>query len=591
MIYHLLQTISFIVLSICVIYEIQASNNLNLAQGMYEEELYDSALFLVHYDLSQQEAGDTPVETWLLAGKIFREKGDLDSAAFYFHLARRFAAKRDLYKVENESNINLGSVYGMEGQLGLSEEHFLEAFTKSELVDDSLNMAKSVFGLANIYYLQENYKSAIESLKIALDFFYQSGDQSSEVSVLLNLSDAYRLSNNPDSALVLIEKAITGFNQLQDTLSLAQSYHNKGLIMFSLSRFKEANEAYQKSLELSELSHSKLDIEKAWFGLSMSYGELAEYKKAFEFLNQYQKSHDAPDYEQLENLYNIKLTDIINTWSDKIALLNANVRLTYVAGVSLFLLITVFGIWFYKRHQAVKLILMKEHELANQKINDLLQQQEIRSLQGVLAGQEEERKRIAGDLHDKLGAILGMVKLHFSAVEDRVDDLREDNKKQYEKANELLDQANEEVRNISHNLVSGVLTKFGLAPALRDLRDKLESTGKLQVELQVNDMSQRLSGDQELQVYRIVQELVGNILKHAKATHATIQLNRHNGTLNLIVEDDGVGFDAETAKGKDGMGMRNLQARVDKLNGQLHYDSGKGRGTTVSIDIPLTNEQ
>jgi len=99
-----------------------------------------------------------------------------------------------------------------------------------------------------------------------------------------------------------------------------------------------------------------------------------------------------------------------------------------------------------------------------------------------------------------------------------------------------------------------------------------------------------LDGEQELQLYRIVQELVSNILKHSEATETNIQLNQNEGSVNLIVEDDGVGFVPKESIKADGIGLSNLKARVAKLDGTFHIDSGKGAGTTISIDIPVTND-
>jgi len=257
-------------------------------------------------------------------------------------------------------------------------------------------------------------------------------------------------------------------------------------------------------------------------------------------------------------------------------------------------LVAIFTIWLYvlnQRRRSIKAIAAKNDELNKQRIDELLQQQEIASLQGVLEGQEQERKRVAIDLHDRLGGILSMVKLHFSAVEEK---LPPDNpeKKKFLTASELLDLAAGEVRNISHNLVSGVLAKFGLLPALKDLTDRINESGEIKLNLIHHNIENALNGEQELQLYRIVQELISNILKHSEADEATIQLirNKDEQKVNLLVEDDGKGFDPTAPSLSGGIGLSNLKARVGKLNGQFHIDSGKGAGTSISIDIPIEND-
>ncbi len=182
-----------------------------------------------------------------------------------------------------------------------------------------------------------------------------------------------------------------------------------------------------------------------------------------------------------------------------------------------------------------------------------------------------------------------MVKLHFSAVEEK---LPQDNpeKKKFLTASELLDLAAGEVRNISHNLLSGVLAKFGLVPALKDLADRINESGEIKLHLIQHNLDNALNGEQELQLYRIVQELISNILKHSEAKEATIQLIRNEDSVNLIVEDDGKGFNPNEGIKGGGIGLSNLKARVNKLNGNFHIDSGKGAGTSISIDIPIIND-
>jgi len=132
--------------------------------------------------------------------------------------------------------------------------------------------------------------------------------------------------------------------------------------------------------------------------------------------------------------------------------------------------------------------------------------------------------------------------------------------------------------------------KFGLVPALEDLKDKISQTGKLKVTLYSNELNNVLSAEQELQLYRIVQELISNILKHSQAKEANIQLTKGDESVNLIVEDDGIGFDLKAVNKKTGIGLSNLKARVAKLNGNFHIDSGRGAGTTISIDIPIHHD-
>ncbi len=222
---------------------------------------------------------------------------------------------------------------------------------------------------------------------------------------------------------------------------------------------------------------------------------------------------------------------------------------------------------------------------ANEQINTLLKEQELKSVNDMLDVQEGERRRIASDLHDRLGSMLSTVKLYFGTVEEQIDTLKEQNKEQYYKANSLLDEACEEVRKISHDLVSGELVKFGLVSALRQMAETIEDTGQLKIKVLAFGMDSRLDSNVEIALYRVIQELMNNILKHARSTEVTIQLTKLDNNLNIMVEDNGIGFDLDAVKLKDGIGLKNMETRVNKLNGKIHFDSGKGKGTTTIIDI------
>ena len=152
----------------------------------------------------------------------------------------------------------------------------------------------------------------------------------------------------------------------------------------------------------------------------------------------------------------------------------------------------------------------------------------------------------------------------------------------------MLDDAVREVRRVSHDLLQSNLAKFGLPKALEELRETLQAPGKFEVELSMHGMQERLEPRLEVVIYRIVQECVSNTMKHAKASHLSIQLTRSQGMVNLLVEDDGRGFDLASVE--EGMGMGNIRQRTADLGGTVHFDARQGRGTSVSVDIPLNKK-
>lgn len=260
---------------------------------------------------------------------------------------------------------------------------------------------------------------------------------------------------------------------------------------------------------------------------------------------------------------------------------NLDTEMVLVLGTSGMLLLTAaiaIFIYLYQR----KLI---KRKLEYQKIEDLLHQQELKSAYAMLAGQERAHKRIAEELHDNLGSILVTLNMFADTLQKKTDP--ESQRKLARKISEVAQIANEATRKISHSLDSGVLKHFGLATAVQELVDAVNESQSIQVasHIQIED---QLDSEVSLNIYRILQELINNTLKHAHASGIRIDLSQVKDTLTLIFEDNGVGIETEPGMPAKGMGLRNLESRVERLSGLLTIDSKKNKGTTTIIEIPLS---
>jgi len=260
---------------------------------------------------------------------------------------------------------------------------------------------------------------------------------------------------------------------------------------------------------------------------------------------------------------------------------NLNTELVLVLGTSGMLLLTAaiaIFIYLYQR----KLI---KRKLEYQKIEDLLRQQELKSAYAMLTGQEKAHKRIAEELHDNLGSILVTLNMFADTLQKKTKP--EDQQKLAKKISEVAQIANEATRKISHSLDSGVLKHFGLATAVQELVDAVNESHTIQVTSHV-ELESKLDSEVSLNLYRILQELINNTLKHAQASKIHIDITQIKDHLNLIFEDNGVGFETEKVPAEKGMGLRNLESRVERLGGQLTIDSKKNKGTSTIIELPLS---
>lgn len=231
---------------------------------------------------------------------------------------------------------------------------------------------------------------------------------------------------------------------------------------------------------------------------------------------------------------------------------------------------------FYNRHQRklyAKERAVQEMQLAHQRA----------LLENNILVQEQERRRIARDLHDEIGNKLNITRLNIAQI-------RPDNATQWPNligdAKQLIDAAIDASRRISHNLLPPVLQEFGLEKALAELCRELSTADSLKATCDMrNKVNERLDKQTELGVFRIVQELVNNTLKHARANSITVQLELLADRLHLQYADDGVGFDLEKARKSNGLGLQNLESRAAMIHGKLEIDSAPGQGFRASLTI------
>ena len=247
-------------------------------------------------------------------------------------------------------------------------------------------------------------------------------------------------------------------------------------------------------------------------------------------------------------------------------------------------IIALLGINFYKKRLKYQRKIAKQtKELQHQKITELEQENKLVAFGSMIEGQEVERLRIAKDLHDSLGGMLSTIKSHFSTIQQDNDDINE--LQLTKKTINLIDDACVEVRRISHNMMPNALSLLGLPGALEDLGEYLTDQG-YQVTLEINNIDNKLKDTTKIMIYRLIQEIISNIRKHAQAKTILIQLIGYKNEINLTIEDDGVGFDYESALQKKSLGLKSINSRVAYLNGKINWDA-IDKGTTVIINIPL----
>ncbi len=250
--------------------------------------------------------------------------------------------------------------------------------------------------------------------------------------------------------------------------------------------------------------------------------------------------------------------------------------LVLIAGTSamLLMLITIISLAFLFQRKLIK------KQKAYHDIQQLMKEQEISSAYRLIQNQEDERKRIAGDLHDNVGNLLASLKIYSDLIQNTDD--RSKIIAFNEKIASITENVTTEIRRISHHLDSSIVLNFGFQVAVNQLAEALHDSGKIKFESAIN-ISEPLTRQTSLHLYRIIQELMTNTLKHAKATKARLEVNQIQEDINLIFEDNGIGF-KEEALMKPSIGLQNIRSRLKHLQGNMSLDSNR-YGTTVIIDV------
>jgi two-component system NarL family sensor kinase len=227
----------------------------------------------------------------------------------------------------------------------------------------------------------------------------------------------------------------------------------------------------------------------------------------------------------------------------------------------------------------------QKQKLQAQQLITLQREHELSAVQAMMDGEERERVRIASNLHDGAGSLLSAVKLYLSALGNQHQQLAAS--PTYQETLGLVNDAASEIRETSHNLMPRVIQQQGLREAVRDYCNKLSKNNQIAVEFNSFGVPQRMDEAMELMVYRTIQELIGNVLKHAEATNVLVQLSFDKDLFSVTVEDNGKGFDKHNRDHHTGIGIYNVQSRVEAFHGTMDIDSS-ATGTSVYLEFKTT---
>ncbi|WP_348677883.1 sensor histidine kinase [Flavobacterium coralii] len=583
----------FLLLLSCQYSSAQYSKQLLLAEDYFDKNMHYTALdMLEKMDVNKLSKADKAFRSYLLASG-YTYVGHEDKAFEYYLKAK--AQYKEADSIDKAMDINIDIAYLISAQDYNKNnyikyiEEYQQYVTKQK---DTIKIAKGYCNMA-VWMLdnKENERSRDYYLK-ALKFAEEKNNIDLLARIYHNVAVVYneRLQK-PDSALYYLKKdreIVNSSGTVDDLCSnyinVASSYHHK--------------QDYDKAIEYLHLAES-LPIQKytlrtkqyIYEFLAGNYQMKGDIKNAYKYLVLNKQFADSLKSEE----QNIAINDIQTKYKTKEKELenqllrsdNETNRILIYTFTGLLAASLVIGFLVFKNAKRKEKILKQEKLIEQQKLEKALKEYELQSIDLMLEGQEKERQRIANDLHDNLGSMLATLKLNFENLKIRKNELREEENRLYQKTDELIEEAYQKVRRMAHAKNAGVFASEGLIPTLKKLAEKISIPGKLLIEVNAFGFDERLENKMEIAIFRMVQELSTNIIKHSGATEASVQLTNHDDNINIIIEDNGVGMDTNIIGKADGMGLDSIKKKTEQLGGTFTIDSKKGKGTTIIIDLPI----
>lgn len=458
----------------------------------------------------------------------------------------------------------------------------LNIFSKE--VDDPLNQSYCLSNLGTVYTSIKKLDSAEIYFTKALQISQRIVDRYTESAVLLNLGDIHYKSGRLEEAKRNFDKA----NLIAREMDLAetQTIALKGIGLYHLEK---KNYPLARLYADSALGISlKNDIRKQTLKIYNLLADISYASQDFTTAHLFEEKEDRlQDSINADNLLKLstEFETKYETQKKEAKLLLQQSQLKQKSAVNKFLIagslaLILISLLSYRNYK-------NKQKYQQAKIVELETEKQLTATEAVLKGEEQERTRLAKDLHDGLGGMLSGIKYSLSNMKGNLI-MTPDNAQAFERSMDMLDSSIKEMRRVAHNMMPEILVKYGLDAGLKEFCNDIERSGVLQINYQSIGMEQAtIEQTTAVTVYRIVQELVNNSIKHAAAKNVLVQLHfsPSEKQLAITVEDDGKGFDTAMLKQSTGLGWSSIQNRVEFLKGNLDVNSVIGNGTSVMIEI------
>ncbi len=564
---------------------------------------YDSAAYYLTKSLSMGRAGgDTALIAHSLQGLALSAQYQSDHRTAVDYLLQQLTItqagnnpRARAIEPQTYSNIGFNLIAMDETDRGIG--YIKQSLQFRNYPDENRFRVSAYLTLADVYMKERNYSQARLYLDSAVVTNATLNNIQLRTLVANTEGSYYKLTNDTLRALEAYERAYRYTDTSRSDYLRAEVAENLAGLYLSKKDLSAARRFAREASDIGlRLKHYRV-VANSLAVLSILSEQSGDFRAALEYerrSNGYRDSVRTADSRKaalvLESKYQdqrreSEITALkLSNRENELNLLRRN-RLLLLLGVGAALILLIM-FFVGRTNRQKRIIAEKENRLQQEQMKLLREQQQVVSLQSMINGQETERSRIAKDLHDGLGGLFSTVKMHLSSLRHEREELGKN--ELLEKSVKLVDTASVEIRRIAHNMMPEVLMKMGLVDAVNDMCNHVNAGKLLYISLQAYGMERRLPAATEIMLYRILQELINNIIRHSGATAAIVQFNRNGNRLTITVEDNGRGFDA-VGEGKHA-GLATIQSRVTYLDGKMAIESEDGLGTTVMMDFLLEDK-
>ncbi len=559
---------------------------LSLLSSKYSET--DSLLSLLGQRL------DTAAHSKLL-GEYFDLKSyyhylnyEFDHAAEFAHLAVKSFSKIDDKIGMAIAGMHIGSSMHKVGNYEKARKYYREAEALFLKYDPNNHNIGTIYnGFAVIHYLQNEYLDAVPYFKKFLEIAENNSIVKNIVTGNNNVAVSFIQAGHFEEARPYLDKALDIGLKEKVWRPYIAALSSQGQYYIATKNYKEAIKSLKHAIEINERYSTKSQPDYIYRNIYQAYKLDGDHKNALVYHERYEHYKDSilnlkrmKEIEELDVQYQTVKKDA-EISQQQLLIERQEHQQNILWGSIILISLLALSVFLFMKHAQKKnrLITNKDLQLKSQKITQLEKEKKILTMSSMIKGQEEERKRIAQDLHDGLGGLLASVKTKFAVIQNQITAL--ESLDVYNEANKLLDNACTEVRKIAHNMMPDALSKLGLIEAVKDTAEQF---GEMNVD--VIDLGMHVLDDtQKVMIYRVIQEFLNNTRKHAVASQVIIQFYIEGDDQLIYLEDDGGGFDKFNVNSK-GIGIKSMESRINYIGGTLDLESIIGVGTTMTIKVP-----